>query len=646
MPKGIELSILIVNYNVKDFLSQCLNSVFKSNVNFKYEVIVVDNNSSDGSADFIERFFPSVKVIRLDENRGFGFANNLAFEHSVGKYLLLLNPDTILQENTLQVMYDFMESSTNVGISGCKVLNADGSLQLACRRGLPTPWVAFTKLFGLQTLFPRSKLFGRYNLTYLNPDEVSFVDAISGSFMFVRRNVFEQLNGFDLDFFMYGEDIDFCYRAQKMGWKIAYVPSTSIIHYKGQSTKRSSIDETYYFFKSMEIFTKKHLSGSRLFLAFIHLGILFRQLISKISRYQTELLFILIDLIAVNISLALASWVRFGSIFSFPDYAYPIVFIALSLVVFFSLLAVGEYFENGHSVWRVSFGLLVAFFILSSLTYFFKEYAFSRGVLLLTIGFTLVFFNLTRIIYNLKTKINGTFAPRRIAFLGDNFVTQTIIEELEKNQNSNTEVVGLITTSPNQVQSSIPILGNYKELPVVIKTNRITEIVVTDEDVSRIELMKILHRNYHLNVRLYYAQIYDDFLASQIIRELTNANPSWENYNLTRLRYRLFKRLFDIILVIWFLSIGFPFLFLFFDKKKRNLLNFLKILFGKMTFVGLDKEYREFYEKVPLISISEANMGTFLTSRTKEKLNHFYIKGYTPLLDLEILYKYRRGKNG
>jgi GT2 family glycosyltransferase len=160
MPNPIKLSIIIVNYNVKDFLSQCLVSIKQSNVNFNYEIIVVDNNSSDGSAEFIEKFFPEVKIVRMFENKGFGYANNVGFSHSQGDYLLLLNPDTILQENTLQVMIDFMERNPEVGIAGCKVLNSNGSLQLACRRGFPTPWVAFTKLFGLQALFPKANFLG------------------------------------------------------------------------------------------------------------------------------------------------------------------------------------------------------------------------------------------------------------------------------------------------------------------------------------------------------------------------------------------------------------------------------------------------------------------------------------------------------
>ncbi|MGQ9819996.1 MAG: glycosyltransferase [Candidatus Kapaibacteriales bacterium] len=276
------LSIIIVNYNSLDYLIQSIASIYSSVVNFDYEIIVIDNNSNDGSLKFLKEHFRNVILIQLNENLGFGRANNFAFTIAKGKYFLLLNPDTIVEEKTLQTIYDYMVLNPNVGICGCKILNPDGTLQLACRRGFPTPWVAFTKLFGLQSLFPKSQLFGKYNQTFRNPNESYFVDAISGSFMFVRKEVVEQINGFDEDFFMYGEDLDFCYRASLVGWKIAYLHTTSIIHYKGRSTKRSRIDEVTKFYEAMDVFARKHFGKSALFFLLLKLGIFSRKLLAKI----------------------------------------------------------------------------------------------------------------------------------------------------------------------------------------------------------------------------------------------------------------------------------------------------------------------------------------------------------------------------
>ncbi|MGB9771431.1 MAG: glycosyltransferase [Candidatus Kapaibacteriota bacterium] len=644
MDQSVDLSIIIVNYNVKDYLSQCLNSIFASITNFTIEVIVVDNNSTDGSVEFIKNNYPSVILLASSKNLGFGVANNKAFEIAKGRYLLLLNPDTVLQEDTLQAMYDFMEQKKDVGISGCKVLNPNGTLQLACRRGIPTPWVAFTKLFGLQSLFPKSKLFGQYNLTYLPPDDFAYVDAISGSFMFVRREVYEQLGGFDPNFFMYGEDLDFCLRAKQNNWKIAYFPKTSIIHYKGQSTKRGYFDNTYHFFKSMEIFTRKHFGKSKLFLAFIKIGILLRQLLEKISKYKSEIVFVVLDLLFANLSLFVASWIRFGNMFSFPDYAYPTVFIVLSLVVFLSMVSTGEYFEFRHSIWTTSFALLISFFVLSSLTYFFKEFAFSRGVLLLTIGLTLVFTNLSRIILNLKKQID---TPRRIAFFGYNRNTEAIIESLEKTNSTNIELVGIFLLDENvEIPTRISILGNIDKFLEAIELKRINEIIVTDERISRIQMLELLQKAEGKKIKIYYAQGYEDMVASEFIASLTKEENLLDFYKLSKFRYRFYKRVFDLVLLVFLLTIGIPFLFLFFDKSKRKMKYLLNILTGKMTFVGLDKEFRQIYSKEPIVTISDANRGIIFSKRMKEKLNNFYLQNYSPLLDLEILFKYKRDNHG
>jgi GT2 family glycosyltransferase len=644
MDQSVDLSIIIVNYNVKDYLSQCLNSIFASITNFTIEVIVVDNNSTDGSVEFIKNNYPSVILLASSKNLGFGVANNKAFEIAKGRYLLLLNPDTVLQEDTLQAMYDFMEQKKDVGISGCKVLNPNVTLQLACRRGIPTPWVAFTKLFGLQSLFPKSKLFGQYNLTYLPPDDFAYVDAISGSFMFVRREVYEQLGGFDPNFFMYGEDLDFCLRAKQNNWKIAYFPKTSIIHYKGQSTKRGYFDNTYHFFKSMEIFTRKHFGKSKLFLAFIKIGILLRQLLEKISKYKSEIVFVVLDLLFANLSLFVASWIRFGNMFSFPDYAYPTVFIVLSLVVFLSMVSTGEYFEFRHSIWTTSFALLISFFVLSSLTYFFKEFAFSRGVLLLTIGLTLVFTNLSRIILNLKKQID---TPRRIAFFGYNRNTEAIIESLEKTNATNIELVGIFLLDENvEIPTRISILGNIDKFLEAIELKRINEIIVTDERISRIQMLELLQKAEGKKIKIYYAQGYEDMVASEFIASLTKEENLLDFYKLSKFRYRFYKRVFDLVLLVFLLTIGIPFLFLFFDKSKRKMKYLLNILTGKMTFVGLDKEFRQIYSKEPIVTISDANRGIIFSKRMKEKLNNFYLQNYSPLLDLEILFKYKRDNHG
>ncbi len=279
-----DISIIIVNYNVKDFLAQCLHSIRQAKKKFSLEIFVVDNNSEDNSIEYLEPLFPEVKFIQSGANLGFGRANNIAIKLVSGKYTLILNPDTILSEDTLEKMFNYMNSHVEVGIAGCKVLNEDGTFQLACRRSFPTPWVSFTKLFGLQKLFPKSKIFARYNLTFLSENESYYVDAVIGAFMFCKTSLLKSLSGFDESYFMYGEDLDLCRQAQLAGEKISYYCETTILHFKGESTRRSSIDELKHFYEAMDIFARKYFSNSKTFLFLLRISIRFRLFISKMGK--------------------------------------------------------------------------------------------------------------------------------------------------------------------------------------------------------------------------------------------------------------------------------------------------------------------------------------------------------------------------
>ena len=215
----------------------------------------------------------------------------------------MINPDTIVSEDTITKMIEFFNEHPDAGLAGCKILNPDGSLQLACRRSFPGPWTSFCKVTGLSTLFPNSKLFARYNLTYLDDNSTYEVDAISGSFMMMKREVYEKVGGFDEQFFMYGEDLDFCYRIQKNGYKVYYYPGTQIIHYKGESTKRSGLDETKYFYDAMHLFVKKHFSSFYLVEIILRASIGFRKFFAFLGRRKIILTAIILDIIFFNLSL-------------------------------------------------------------------------------------------------------------------------------------------------------------------------------------------------------------------------------------------------------------------------------------------------------------------------------------------------------
>ena len=251
------LSVIIVNYNVKFYLEQCLESVRRASQGLQVEVYVVDNLSTDGSVAYLRERFPDVTFVANQENVGFARANNQAIRQSKGRYVLLLNPDTIVGEDTLVRMVEFMDAHPEVGGAGAYMLNADGSFAPESRRGLPTPFVAFCKMVGLTKLFPKSRLLGRYYMGYLDANEVNEIEAISGACMMLRREALDKVGLLDEDFFMYGEDIDLSYRVLKGGYKNYFIP-TRMLHYKGESTVKSSYRYAYTFYQAMRLFFRKH----------------------------------------------------------------------------------------------------------------------------------------------------------------------------------------------------------------------------------------------------------------------------------------------------------------------------------------------------------------------------------------------------
>lgn len=254
----LDVSIIIVNFNTRQLTLDCLASVYASQTSYQYEVIVIDNASHDGSVEAIREVYPDVQLIANQNNTGFAVANNQGMEVAKGRYILLLNSDTVVQPDTLHTMIYFMDRHPEMGASGCKVILPDGSLDKACKRGFPTPSASFYYAFGISRRFPDRPKFNQYQLGHLSPDDEYPVDCLVGAFMLVRRETIEQVGGLDETFFMYGEDIDWCYRIKEAGWGIFYYPRTYIVHYKGGSARRKPLKITYEFHRAMWVFHRKH----------------------------------------------------------------------------------------------------------------------------------------------------------------------------------------------------------------------------------------------------------------------------------------------------------------------------------------------------------------------------------------------------
>ena len=274
-PRSLDLSIVIVSYNVVKLLRDCLDSLRPNLERLEAEVWVVDNASDDGSADMVAAEYPWVRLIRNPSNAGYAAANNVALRQAGGRYVLLLNPDTKLPPNTLVETLAEMDANPDLGILGPKLVRADGSLDRACRRSFPSPEIAFFRLFGLARLFPSSPRFARYNLLHLDPDQPADVDSVCGAFMLVRRDAMERVGLLDERFRMYGEDLDWAYRIKEAGWRVRYYPAVVVLHLKGSSSRQRPTRSLRWFYQAMHLFYRKHYAPTRpaLFNALVHAAI-------------------------------------------------------------------------------------------------------------------------------------------------------------------------------------------------------------------------------------------------------------------------------------------------------------------------------------------------------------------------------------
>jgi N-acetylglucosaminyl-diphospho-decaprenol L-rhamnosyltransferase len=268
-PRPVDLSIVVLNYNTIDHLRLCLRSVVaegstslaRSDADCVAELFVVDNASSDGSADMVEVEFPWVTLVRAPRNGGYAYGNNLALPHTRGGAILLLNPDTELAAGSLAVLLQTLARYPDAGVVGPKLLRPDGSIHLACRRSFPTPSVALFRLSGLSRLFPRSPVFGRYNLTFIDPDRPLAVDAVCGACLLIRRDAAQRVGPLDERFFMYGEDLDWCLRVKQAGFTVRYEPRAIVRHRHGAASRQRVLRTTFHFFRAMDVFYRKHYSG-------------------------------------------------------------------------------------------------------------------------------------------------------------------------------------------------------------------------------------------------------------------------------------------------------------------------------------------------------------------------------------------------
>lgn len=607
-------------------------------------MFVVDNNSVDGSIALIKEKFPQVKLILNTVNTGFSVANNQAIRVSTGKYVLLLNPDTVVQEDTFQKTLAFMDAHTDAGGLGIKMLDGKGTFLPESKRGLPTPDVAFYKIFGLARLFPNSKKFGQYHLTYLDKNKNHQVEVLSGAFMLMRKETLDKVGLLDETFFMYGEDIDLSYRITQGGYKNYYFADSSIIHYKGESTKKSSVNYVIVFYKAMAIFAQKHFSqnNARLFNLLIHIAIYLRAGAAIGMRFVKQLFFPAIDFVLLLCGLYFCKTIYEIKFKLYPNF-YSKEIIDLFFPVYTLVWMFFVYLSGGYDVpsklTKIIRGVLAGTaFILIIYSLLPEYYRFSRALILIGSAYALLIYVLTRLIYHaLKIKrFNlGGKANARIAIIGSE-AEFSRVNELLKQTNINSEFIGFISNENNGVKNAAYI-GHFHQINEAIDIHNLNEIIFCARDISSQAIIDKMITLVTKGVEFKIAP--PESLSIIGSNSIDTAGDLYviDVNNVGRPENRRAKRLLDISVSI--LALLFIWLLIWFQKNKSNFIaNIFKVLFGIYSWVGYGKSLRK---DLPAIRPSVLTPADLLSGTVSEdRINKAYLnysKDYRTEKDLKII---------
>lgn len=512
----MRLSVVFLSYNTRDLTRQALNSVLAAAEGLEAEIFVVDNASTDGSADMVAEEFPQVKLVCNEANVGFSAGNNVALRQVAGEYALLINTDTIVRRDALHTMVDFLDAHPEAGACGCKILDPDGSLQLDSRRGFPTPLAAFCKMSGLSRLFPKHPLMARYHLTHLDPEQTAEIEVLSGSCMMVRKAAMDQVGLLDEDYFMYGEDIDWCYRFHRAGWKIYYVPTTAIIHFRGESGRGTPLKILYRKSQAMSIFVNKQMARRYRFfpLWLLQVGIALHGTFRFLGRAARALALPLIDAGLVLCGLKLGLTVRYhpelvpfiyrieqvGTLFGldvqptrwlvpppYSDLQWAAVYGASTLVWLLAFYASGLYDRRRYSVaWSVV-GATLGFAAIVMLVFFFKGYNFSRLAVVSAWFCNLLFVAGWRFVARWFLHQRGREGRLRTLLVGTDAVAVDFVEQLERAGMAHCNLIGVVGERPQQRGRPLagrPLIGHVGELEELVNDFAIDHLVFTPSAMS------------------------------------------------------------------------------------------------------------------------------------------------------------------
>ncbi len=642
--KNNKLSIIIVNYNVKYFLEQCLNSVFKAIKNFCIEVIVVDNNSVDGSCQMLKSKFSEIILIENKTNTGFSYANNQAIKISTGDYVLLLNPDTLVEEDTFEKCISFMNNTPKAGALGVKMIDGKGNFLAESKRSLPTPIRAFYKVFGLSFIFPKSKIFGEYQLNYLDKDKIHKVDILSGAYMFIRKSVLDKIDLLDESFFMYGEDIDLSYRIIKAGYENYYFSDTTIIHYKGESTKKGSLNYVRIFYNAMIIFAKKHFSSKniKLFIIFINIAIYIRAFLSIFKRIVKVILLPILDFISIwaiyFFIIPLWELYKFGSIHEYPPSLIGVI-VPIYIIIWIVAAMLNNAYNKTTKIYDIIKGVISGtVFILILYALIPETYRYSRALIIIGSLSTFMLLFVNRYIFSKLKIIKFGNQKLRVVIVGNKTEAERVYE-LIQSINLNVELLGFV--SPDSFNNN-DYIGTTNQLNEIVYINKINEIIFCSENITSSEIIKHMLKlnSQSVNYKIAPSKSHSIIGSNSIYSsgELYKADINL----ISQAKNRINKRFFDIASSLLFF-IFLPILFFFINKPWGFIKNIFLVLFAYISWVGYTDDILVKKLDLPSIKRGILNPTNLISNKISneriQKLNLNYAQKYSLMIDISIVIK-------
>ena len=665
LPAVVKLSVVIVNYNVCYFLEQALLSVRRAveKLGQPVEVFVVDNNSADGSVAMVKARFPEVVLIANRDNPGFSKGNNQALRRATGQYQLLLNPDTVVEEDTFRACCAYLDAHPACGGLGVKMLDGQGRFLPESKRGLPTPAVAFYKMFGLARLLPKSRTFGRYHLGFLSPDETHEVEVLSGAFMLLRKTALDAVGLLDEDYFMYGEDIDLSYRLTQGGWKNVYFPGTRIIHYKGESTKRTSVNYVFVFYRAMVIFARKHFAPGRagLFSGLINAAIWLRAGAAVGERLAVRAAPLLLDagLIWLGVYFLKTYWEHNHK---FVPGAYPPQYMLVAVPAYILVWLTSAYLSGAYDppvrTSRVVRGIFVGTLLISAASNFLDAWRFSKALIILGGAWAVAALLGRQLLAHFLKYRDFRLSERRqknIAIVGSGPESRRVRQLLEA-VGVQARVIGYVSVgveppAPAEPAAAVPLspfahsaseaLGELRQLADIIRLYALDELIFCGKDLPASQIIALM-LSLPAVPPVSYKILPED---SQYIIGSSSKDAPGDYYtldialNLYQPRQARTKRLLDVLISTGLLLLA-PLLLWLQPHKSGFVRNCLAVLLGSRTWVGLRYSAGPARGVPAVVSPADAAVAAApLNEVTQRRLELLYAKDYEPSMDLRVLWR-------